>query len=109
MSHVDVQEISEVGWLYFPKRVSFFKLCHLFKVKMGQAPEYLARDFHLTSSVHAYATRGSDLNYVPDYANFSPNTFHYTVVREWNALPVDIKSQRTLSGFKRDLKRHLTD
>ena len=109
MSHVDVQEISEVGWLHFPKRVSFLKLCHLFKVKMGQAPEYLACDFHLTSLVHAYATCGSDLNYVPDYANFSPNTFHYTVVREWNALPVNIKSQKTLSGFKRDLKRHLTD
>ena len=79
------------------------------KFGKGVPFENITHDPEYASSVHAYATRGSDLNYVPDYANFSPNTFHYTVVREWNALPVDIKSQRTLSGFKRDLKRHLTD
>ena len=108
-SHVDVQEISEVGWLTFPKRVSYFKLCHLFKVKMGQAPKYLSRDFRPTSSVHSYSTRGSNMNYVPDYSNFSPNTFHYTVVREWNELPVNVKSQKTLPCFKRELKQHLTN
>ena len=107
-SHVEVQEITEVGWLPFPKRVSF-KLCHLFKVKMGQAPEYLARDFHPTSSIHSHSTRGSDPNYIPDYSNFSPDTFHYTVVREWNALPTSVKSQRILTVFKRELKRHLAN
>ena len=105
-SHVGLPEITAVGWLFIPKRVSFFKLCHLFKVKIGQAPQYLAQDFRTTASVHSHATRGSDLNYVPNCRDFSNNTFHYTVVREWNELPADVKSQTSLVRFKRALKLH---
>ena len=107
-SHVGLPEIIAVGWLSFPKRVSFFKLCHLFKIKHGLAPQYLARDFRTTSSVHSHSTRGSDLNYVPNFRDFPNNSFHYTVVREWNALPANIKSQASLIRFKKELKRHFS-
>ena len=105
-SHVGLPEIIAVGWLFFPKRVSFFKLCHLFKIKTGKVPQYLAQDFRTTSSVHSYSTRGSDLNYVPNCQEFSNNTFHYTVIREWNELPANVKSQLSLLRFKKELKRH---
>ena len=106
-SHVGRPEINAVGWLYFPERVKFFKLCHLFKVKNGLAPIYLSRDFVPTRDVHSHVTRGSCLNFFANSRVFSPNTFHYTVIRDWNLLPESIKGALTLSGFKRDLRQHL--
>ena len=57
------------AWFFFPKRVSFFKLCHLLKVRLGQAPNYVAVDFCPTSNMHSHNTRGSQLNYHVDSAN----------------------------------------
>ena len=105
-SHVGTTEIDAVGWLYFPDRVKFFKLCHLYKVKMGLAPGYLSRDFVRTRDTHSHSTRGSDFNYSADSHKFPTNTFHYTVIREWNQLPDELKEARSLVSFKRDLKRH---
>ena len=106
--HVGEREINSVGWLFFPKRVSFFKLCHLFKVRLGQAPNYVAVDFCPTSNIHSHNTRGSRLNYHVDSAKFPPTTFHYTTVREWNSLPEYLKEISSLPLFKRKLKRHLS-
>ena len=106
-SHVGIPEINAVSWLYFPKRVKFFKLCHLFKVKKGLAPSHLSRDFVSTRNIHSHLTGGSDLNYSADSHRFPPNTFHYSVIRDWNQLPDRIKDAGTLVSFKRDLKRHL--
>lgn len=106
-SHVGEAEITALGWLPFPKRVTFFRLCHLFKVKTGQAPSYLARDFRPTTSVHSHSTRGSEHNYVVDSQLFPPNTFHYSTVRDWNKLPTALKSTASLLHFKRDLKQYL--
>ena len=69
-SHVGIPEINAVGWLYFPERVKFFKLCHLFKVKKGLAPSYLSRDFVPTRNIHSHLTRGSDLNNSADSHEF---------------------------------------
>ena len=104
--HVGEHEITATGWLPFSKRVSFFKICHLFKVKLGRAPGYLSEDFRTTRSVHSYSTRGSDFNFFADATKFPPGTFHYSAVREWNALPSSLKLKQTLPSFKRDLKRH---
>ena len=106
-SHVGTTEINNVGWLYFPERVKFFKLCHLYKVKQELAPSYLSQDFVRTRDVHLHLTRGSDLNYAANSHKFPPNTFHYSVIRDWNALPEKLKEAGTLVSFKRDLKRHL--
>ena len=107
-SHVGAQEISAVGWLCFPKRVQFSKLCQLFKVRMGVAPDYLSADFIHLRDTHSHSTRGSDLNYFADSRKFPPGTFHYSVVREWNDLPDTIKKARNLVGFKRELRKHLS-
>ena len=104
--HVGDQEIKSVRWLIFPKRASLSQLCHLFKIRAGLAPSYLSRDFCPTGDIHRHHTRGSDLNYFIDSRKFPPNTFHYTTVREWNALPHDLRGAPSLSSFKRKLRQH---
>jgi hypothetical protein len=73
--HVGVAEIGSINWLSFPKRVSFFKLMHVFKISKGLAPSYLLDRFTRTSAVHSYSTRGSDVNYYWSDVNRSTNTF----------------------------------
>ena len=104
--HVGDQEIQSVGWLVFPKRASLSQLCHLFKVRAGLAPSYLSRDFCPTGDIHRHHTRGSELNYFIDSRKFPPNTFHYTTVREWNALPHDTRCAPSLASFKRKLRQY---
>ena len=106
--HVGVREIKSAGWLIFPKRASLSQLCHLFKIRAGLAPSYLSRDFCPTGDIHHHHTRGSDLNYFIDSRKFPPNTFHYTTVREWNALPHDLRCAPSLASFKRKLRQYFT-
>ena len=104
--HVGDLEIKSVGWLLFPKRASLTQLCHLFKVRTGLAPSYLSHNFCPIGNIHSHHTRGSEFNYSVDSKKFPPNTFHYTVVREWNNLPHDAKCAPSLASFKRKLKQY---
>ena len=103
--HVGEPEIKSIGWLLFPKRALLFQLTHLFKVKIGLAPTYLSRSFCPTTTVHQHDTRGSSHNFTVDNAN-PVGSFHYTTVREWNQLPIEVKSATSLLSFKKKLRQH---
>ena len=106
--HVGDNEFSLTGWLTFPKRASFFQLCHLFKVRRGLAPSYLSQEFRQLSDTHSNNTRGSDCNYFVDTGKFPPGTFHHAVVREWNKLPREVKEAPSLPLFKNRLRQYLS-
>ena len=105
--HVGDAEIVGIGWLPLPRRALTLQLGHLFKVKIGQAPSYLTGCFNHISEAHGYNTRGSDLNYSANHVSFPPGTFHHSTVREWNRLPNDLKSCRTLPVFKQKLRQYM--
>ena len=50
--HVADNEICSLGWLPFQKRVEFFILMHVFKVKKCLSPSYIAQGFTLLSNAH---------------------------------------------------------
>ena len=103
--HVGEPEIKSIGWLLFPKRALLFQLTHLFKVKIGLAPTYLSRSFCPTTTVHQHDTRGSSHNFTVNNAN-PVGSFHYTTVREWNQLPIEVKSATSLLSFRKKLRQH---
>ena len=43
--HVDSNDLHKLSWLSVPNRVTYFKLLHLFRVRMGMAPKYLMNNF----------------------------------------------------------------
>ena len=47
--HVGDDEIRSLGWLPFPKRVDFFKMMHVFKVRKNIAPSYISQNFQLVN------------------------------------------------------------
>lgn len=105
--HVGVAEIGSINWLSFPKRVSFFKLMHVFKISKGLAPSYLLDRFTRTSAVHSYSSRGSDVNYYWSDVNRSTNIFTHSSIKEWNALPYELKQINSIEVFKKRLKDYL--
>ena len=96
-----------IGYLTPQQNLSdFFKLCHVFKIRVGRAPSYMTHSFVPVSSTHAHATRGNCAH------NFSlshraatvPNTFSFTAIKAWNGLPSDLKGETSERVFKSKLK-----
>ena len=75
--HVGDGEIHSLGWLPFPRRVDFFKMMHVFKVKKTIAPSYISQNFRLVSQTHSYGLRqsGQSATYAPNFfTRISGNT-----------------------------------
>ena len=83
-------------------RVKFFKLVHVFKIRLGKAPDYLSVDFKPIVQTHAHNTRHSSLNYFisKELAN-SPKSFSFSAIKHWNCLPESLKSIESLTCFNK--------
>ena len=91
-----------------PDRVSYFKMIHLFKIRLGLAPPYLSSGFVSLLRTHSYRTRGSESNYhISREIALSPTSFTFTAIKTWNGLPVQLKRLDSLPNFKKKLKEFL--
>ncbi len=60
------------------------------------------------SNVHSHNTRNSEFNFfVPSVNCHSCSTFYYNAIREWNALPREIKKIKNIQNFKIEVKNFL--
>ena len=109
MSHVDTDNLREISWLSVTDRVRYFKLCHVFRIKAGTAPDYMRHDFKPSSEVHGHYTRGSSSHgfFVSKVVADAPTSFSFTAIKEWNGLPHHLKEIASEPVFKRKLKEHL--
>ena len=106
--HVGPSELLSLSWLSIRKRVDYFKLIHLFKIKHGNGPQYLRSSIVSVSEAHSYGTRGSRANFhMSKSLSRCPSSFAFSCVKRWNALPSRIKTIDSLPAFKRELKKFL--
>jgi hypothetical protein len=108
-AHVGQAELDKLGFLNVDDRVKQMKLNHAFKIFNNTSPGYLSEHFIKLSDMHRYNTRDSHLNFVIPrvQGKLGSDTFHYTAVKVWNALPGIIKSSNTYAYFKKEVKSHL--
>ena len=106
--HVDSKDLLNLSWFSIPDRARFFRLCHVFKIKMGTAPRYLSDDFVQLTTSHTHRTRGSTSNHY-SYARCSGSdtSFSFLAIRDWNALPASVTMVQSLTVFKNRLKSFL--
>ena len=103
--HVDCHDLRNLSWLTISDRVSYFKLIHLFKIRLGRAPPYLSSNFVSLVRTHSYRTRGSESNYyVSKDISFAPSSFAYTAITAWNNLPIQLKRLDSLTNFKKEIE-----
>jgi hypothetical protein len=81
-----------------------------FKYFSGTLPSSFKGLFTLASQIHSLNTRSSSDIYIPPTptarSEFSPRI---ACAREWNALPQELKSYRSLGSFKKNVKKYLKD
>ena len=108
MEHVGSLHFAKLSWLTFPDRVKYFKLCHVFRIKSGNAPSYLINDFVPLSESHPYRTRGSTSHdFSVARCEGTLESFSFTAITEWNRLPMNVRQSQSQSSFKFRLKSFL--
>lgn len=97
--HESVRDVlKELHWLPVQQRIIFKVLLLTFKILNGMAPENLSS---LISVRHADALI---LNNVYFNSVNGRRTFAYIAPRYWNALPLHVRSSRSIDVFKRSTK-----
>ena len=106
--HVGSGDVKSLSWLLVKDRVRYFKLVHVFKIVHGNALGYLSGKFEPIVATHRHNTRSSGNNFhVSKALSGSLTSFAYTAVKEWNELPIDLKSIESEKLFRQKLRDHL--
>jgi len=105
-SHIEHSHFKSLGWLPVNKRVEQITLCHVYKSRKGQSPDYMGQYFKPLETVHSYNTRSREKgSYQPPPAKgFGSKTFSYVGSNLWNSLPTDIRNLSSLAQFKKATK-----
>ena len=108
-SHIGTTEHEKVNMFPVKDRVRQLKLNHVFKIKMGQCPEYLKTNFNRIGDTELrICTRASINNFfLPRVKNQGVHTFYFSAIKEWNLLPAKIKDLTNRDHFRTLLRAHI--
>ncbi len=106
-THISTKHMSDLSILKIPGRVKQLRLNIAHKIYYNQAPTYLQTNFNKMND-RGHSTRGRDGNFVvPNVKGAEGNTFYFNAIKEWNKLPMELKTCENTVSFKRRLKKHL--
>ena len=93
----------ELGWESLYERRWYRRLCHFFKLKVTQYPAYLF-SLIIPQRQISYDLRNPQV-YTQNRARTDrlSNSYFYNTLHEWNKLPTEICSSKSLAEFKRKL------
>ena len=101
---------STLNWPSLEARRNYQTCLQVFKCLNGLAPAYLLNKFSLSRDFHSHNTRNKDLIRLPRAKTSKFQTsFYYNGAKLWNTLPPHIRQENTLSLFKKNLKKHLSE
>ena len=102
--------MNDLGWETLQNRRKKHRLVTFYKMTNGLTPQYLTN--LVPQRVHEVAGRRlrNDDNFVTPRSktNLYQNSFLPKTVRDWNDLPIEIKSASSLNSFKNLINRNLT-
>ena len=95
-------------WLSVVNLVRFDRCVMVYKILNKQCPESLWNMFQQRCSISNYNTRNyRDLHIPKLNLELTKKGFHYSGIKAWNDIPVNIRELPSLRLFKTHLKRHL--
>ena len=103
--------LCETGFLNIDSRVSQLRLNHVHKIFYHKkSPHYMKENFTKVRDCHHYFTRSSEYNFfVPPVKGQQLHTFYYNGIKDWNSLPVSLKSIKNTEAFKSGVKTFLSE
>ncbi len=106
-THITTKHMSDFNILKIPGRVQRLRLNITHKIYYNQAPTYLQTNFNKNSD-RGQHTRGRHGNsVVPNVKGAEGNTFYFSAVKDWNKLPIELKTCENTTSFKKRVKKHL--
>ena len=88
--------------------IRFDRCVMVYKIVNKQCPESLWNMFQQRCSISNYNTRNyRDLHIPKLNLELTKKGFHYSGIKAWNDIPVNIRELPSLRLFKTHLKRHL--
>ena len=107
-SRIDPDILSGLNMLDVENRVKQLRLGHVHKVFYGKCPSYMADNFVRVSNFHCHNTRSCEYNFiVPQCGKFGNGTFCFNAIKDWNALPDNIKMIQNTNRYKMAVKLYL--
>ena len=99
----------ESGLEKLSERRNKSKLILFFKIRNGDAPQYLQKLVPNTvQERNRYNVRSStNISLIPARTNYSNSSFFPSVVQQWNNLPLSTQSAEDLADFKKRLNRDI--
>ena len=89
-------------------RIKQLRLSHVHKISNGGCPSYMSEHFVKVSHIRNHSTRESGENFVvPSVSGEATTTFYYNAIKDWNSLPLDIKTKSNFNSFKGAAKTQL--
>ena len=95
-------------WLSVVNLIRFDRCVMVYKIVNKQCPESLWNMFQQRCSISHHITRNyRDLDITKLNLELTKKGFHYSGIKAWNDIPVNIRELPSLRLFKTHLKRHL--
>ena len=102
--------IKQLGWMNITKRFNYFMLILIYKCLNGQAPSNLSDKLYFVNDTHCYITRSvMNENLAVPFSKGAlyHRSFSYNGPKLWNDLPPDIRKNKSIFSFKKQLKEYL--
>ena len=95
------------NWLTVEQLIKYDRSVMTYKIIKKHCPESLLDKYQHRSQQSNYKTRNCrDLQIPRNNLEYVKKGFHYSAVRAWNDIPINIREVPTLHGFKKMLKEH---
>ena len=105
-AHIGQTQLNLLGLLNVSDRVKFTRLNHVFKIKNTVCPTYLKGNFNKIP--HDLNTRASSHNFfVPQVQGVAAKSFFFNGIKDWNELPISLKTVTSKVSFKGKVKQFL--
>ena len=93
------------NWLIVEQLIQSDRSVVKYKIVNRQCPKSLWDDYHQRTQHSSYRTRNCrDLQIPKNNLEYVKKGFHYSALKTWNDIPINIRELPTLIGFKNQLK-----
>jgi hypothetical protein len=107
-TRINYPVFSDVGILNIENRVHQLRLNHIHKFFYGKGPKYKGHNFNKARDLHHHSTRGKHYNFVvPNVNGMTSTTFYFNAIKDWNSLPIPLKSTKIFQSFKSGVKEFI--
>ena len=93
------------NWLTVEQLIKFDRSVMTYKIINRHCPESLWEKYQRRTQHSNYRTRNCrDLQIPKNNLEYTKKGFHYSALKAWNDIPINIRELPTISGFKKQLK-----